>query len=406
MNIELTNFQSTHAEKSRVGKLVIFGETMKRGSLLCGRCSSRRGEKDRSCSKCHHDACYIRVNWQGIIYNFWYTPIGEPFSHSNALKTLYEINTRIKDKSFNPSDYQTSTIKESLFEKAIDRWLAEKEIEMNKGDFAPGTLHYYQSYRKNYLIPFFKGMSVRDITEADIKRFQKSLPDGLSSHYRLNIYRALKTFFLWLFDSGEIREIPKFKKPPQSISRPLNPLSYQDRQEAIFRIPTQHQDLYRYCSEAALRMGEACAMQAGDIDLKRGRAFVQRAYSHYELRNITKGRDPREAVLSDVALEIAQRNIKDKLPGAFLFTWGNGHGYRPAYMRKLWRKYSGVTNTCEEAMRHSTLTDLADLGANAYEIQAIAGHKDIRTSQHYVQSSGNRLRDVVNRRGQVFNLQK
>jgi site-specific recombinase XerD len=46
-------------------------------------------------------------------------------------------------------------------------------------------------------------------------------------------------------------------------------------------------------------------------------------------------------------------------------------------------------------MRHSTLSDLANLGANAFEIQAIAGHKDIRTSQHYVQSSGNNLRDSI-----------
>lgn len=153
-------------------------------------------------------------------------------------------------------------------------------------------------------------------------------------------------------------------------------------------------------------MGEACALQVGDVDLKRGKAVIQRAYSSYELRNITKGRDPREAILSDVALEIAGKNIKDKLPNAFLFTWGNGHGYRPAYMRKIWRKYSGVSNTCEEAMRYSTLSDLADLGANAYEIQAIAGHKDIRTSQHYVQSSGNNLRNIVNRKAKIYTLTK
>jgi site-specific recombinase XerD len=78
-------------------------------------------------------------------------------------------------------------------------------------------------------------------------------------------------------------------------------------------------------------------------------------------------------------------------------------------MRRLWRKYSGVENTCEEAMRHSTLTDLAEMGANAYQIQGIAGHKDIRTSQHYVTTSELRLRDMVNKRSrkaEVVELKK
>jgi integrase len=118
-------------------------------------------------------------------------------------------------------------------------------------------------------------------------------------------------------------------------------------------------------------------LQVGDVDLNRGIAIIQRAFSAFKLRTITKGRDPRQAILSDKTLEIALKRCKDKLPNTFLFTWGKGHGYRPAYMRKLWRKYSGVPNTCEEAMRHSTLSDLADLGANAYEIQAISGHKTL-----------------------------
>ncbi len=60
-------------------------------------------------------------------------------------------------------------------------------------------------------------------------------------------------------------------------------------------------------------------------------------------------------------------------------------------------------------MRHSTLSDLADQGANAYVIQDIAGHKDIRTSQAYVKSTENRLREALNKRGrkaEVIELKK
>ncbi len=284
---------------------------------MCGSCSSRRGEKDRSCPQCGHDTVYIRIKIKGIRHTFWYNSHGRPLSHSEGLQLLYKIN---QDSDFNPSEYKKATIKEALFENYITCWLTEKESEIAKGEFAPGTFHVYRSYTKNYFLPYFAGKSVREIDEFEIKRFRKQLPDSISSHYRSNIYLALKTFFGWLWESGEITAPVKFQKPPKSISRKLKPLSYQDQQDAIDRIPTEHQDLYRFCSEAALRMGEACAMPVGDIDSTRGRAFVQWAYSHNKLRNITKGRNPREAVLSDIALEIAQRNMKDKLPGAFLFT--------------------------------------------------------------------------------------
>ena len=380
--------------------LQIFGEPMKRGSLRCTNCNTVCGERDNSCPKCGCITRAIQIKWKGSKkpYRFTRDKNDKPLYHPEALLTLREINHKADKGKFDPKNYLTQNIKQSLFENEIEKWFKEKEGELEKNDFAPGTYHPYKSYAKNYFIPFFKGMSVREIGEDDIKRFHNSLPKERASHYRLNIYRALKTFFQWLYECGEIPEPAKFKKPPKSVRRQLKPLPFQDQQDALDRIPTEHQDIFRFCSEAALRIGEACALHAGDIQPKRGKAVIRWAYSRYQLRDITKGRETREATLSDLALEIAQRNMKDKLPAAFLFTWGAGHGYKPAYMRKLWRKYSGVPNTCEESMRHSTLTDLADLGASAYDIQDIAGHKDIRTSQHYVKTSAGRLRDVINRR--------
>jgi integrase len=379
---------------------------MKRGSLLCGRCSSRRGEKDRSCPKCGHDTVYIRIKIKGVRYTFWYDSHGRPLSYSEGLQLLYRIN---QNPNFNPTDYKKATIKEALFETSVARWLKEKEEEIAKGDFAPGTLHVYKAYTRNYFLPYFTGKSIREIDEMAIKRFKKSLSNTLSSHYRANIYLALKTFFGWLYESGEIKDPVKFQKPAKTVSRPLKPLSYFEQQRAIDMIPPPYQDFFRFCSEAALRIGEACALQVRDVDLQRGRAIIQRAYSYHKLRDITKGREPRIAALSDIALEIAQRNVQGKLPGAFLLTWGNGKGYKPEWVRKLWRKYSGVENTCEEAMRHSTLTDLADMGANAYVIQEVAGHKDIRTSQAYVKSTESRLKDALNKRArkaEIIELKK
>ncbi len=380
--------------------IIFLGEPLKRGSLRCSSCNTVCGEKDHSCPKCGCITRRILLKWQGskTPHSFTRDKNDKPLYHGEALLLLREINHRADKGEFDPSDYLTQNIKQALFENEIGKWLKEKEGEIEKNDFAPGTLHPYRSYAKNHYLPFFKGTSVKEIGEHDIRRFHKSLSKSLSSHYRHNIYTGLKTFFLWLEEAGEIKKAPKFKKIPRPVGRPLKPLAFQDQQKAIDRIPAEHQDLFRFCSEAALRMGEACALHVGDIQIKRGKAIIRWAYSGNKLRSITKGRTARESTLSDLALEIARRNMKDKLPSAFLFTWGRARGYKLEFMRKIWRRYSGVESTCEEAMRHSTLTDLADQGASAYDIQDIAGHKDIRTSQAYVKKSSRRLRDLINKR--------
>jgi integrase len=369
---------------------------MKRGSLLCAKCKVKRGDKDRSCPHCGHDTVFIRVKYHGEYPSFWYDPSGRPLSHTEGLKLLYRMN---QDRNFHPDSYRKSSLEQSLFEKMADKWLADKEAAIARGEFSPGTFHLYRTYNKNYFMPFFAGKSVHEVQEADIKKFWKQLPLDLSSHYRHNLYMALKAFFGWLYDAGEITVQVKFPRIKKPISRKLEPLIYEEQQAAIDRIPMPYQDFFRFCSELALRMGEACAVKVGDVNLTRRTVTVQRAYSYRKLRNITKGREPRVAYMSEVALEIAERHITpDKLPSAFLLTYGNARGYRPDWVRRLWRKYSGVENTCEEAMRHSTLSDLADDGANAYQIQKIAGHKDIRTSQAYVSSSELKVKELMERK--------
>ena len=292
-----------------------------------------------------------------------------------------------------------------MFERAVDRWMEEKDGEIKKGEFAPSTYHAYLSYVKNYFIPFFNGMDISAIDDQDIKRFQKGLPDHLSGHYRSNIYLALKTFFGWLKDAGELKEIPKFKKIKKGEGRKLKPISYETQIEEIFKIPEPHRDIILFGRETALRIGEVCALQVGDLDLLRNRIRINRTFSRYQIHETTKGGTKEWIPLSDVAQEIARKNIKDKLPGTFLFLRA-GHGYRPSYLRKLWRKYSTVKNTLQEALRHSTLSDLADLGANAFEIKALARHSDIRTSDFYVRSAQDKLQDLTNRRGKVVPLKK
>ncbi|MFI5304337.1 MAG: tyrosine-type recombinase/integrase [Nitrospiria bacterium] len=379
--------------------VTIFGEPMKRGSIRCSSCNTSCREKDYSCPKCGCITRAISMKWAGSKkpYRFTRDKNDKPLYHPEALLTLREINHKIDKGKFDPSEYLTTTIKGSIFETVIEKWFKEKREELEKADFAPGTYHPYRSYAKNYYIPFFGGMSVREIGEAEIKRFQKSLPKERASHYRKNIYQGLKTFFGWLYESGEIKEPVKFKKLPKSVRRALEPLSFEDQQAAINRIPVEHRDLFRFCAEASLRMGEACAFQVGDLDYAPGKIMVQRTWSGALLIETTKQKKKQAVALSDVAQGIATRDREGKLPGAFLFiNLGTHRGYRDEFLRRLWGKYSRINLTLYEAMRHSTITDWASMGS-AYDVQQSARHTDMRTTMKYVHAVDDRLNRMVNR---------
>jgi hypothetical protein len=89
------------------------------------------------------------------------------------------------------------------------------------------------------------------------------------------------------------------------------------------------------------------------------------------LRETTKQGRADYIPLSDVALGLAIRNTKDKIGSAWTFTRDGAHGYRPAYLRKSWLKYSRIPDKLFVSVRHSTFSDWAVQGANAFEVQAL-----------------------------------
>ena len=55
---------------------------------------------------------------------------------------------------------------------------------------------------------------------------------------------------------------------------------------------------------------------------------------------------------------------------------------------------AGIKGLRFHDLRHTALTRVADRGANAFDVQRLAGHADIRTTQRYVNSTEERLRQV------------
>jgi len=112
--------------------------------------------------------------------------------------------------------------------------------------------------------------------------------------------------------------------------------------------------------------------------------------------------------LSDRAFQIVIKNIKQRFDEDFVFINPvTKRGYRQEFVRRIWKRHSGLNVTLYEASRHSFCTQIAQSGlCNTLQAKELMRHADIRSTERYFHGSVVKLRDIVNMRGNVFILEQ
>lgn len=401
MTLNKSLSRSTITSKYNLG-----GEIMERGSILCAapRCGRVRKDNEKACT-CGHDAVLIRVGWKGRYYRYslFLDASGRLVAYSNAqaITVLREINHKIDAGKFNPEEYLTSALKNRIFETAYEAWLDTKEKLVTREERSPETLRCYQSYGRNYLMPRFGSMDVSAITDNDLDELLDNLPDHLSQKYRKNIMKATEAFLRWCLKKHYISVLPAVPSVTVKSARKMRAIPYDLQMIGINNIPDEHRDVFLFLRETALRISEVCALKAIDIDFSGRRALICRNISGSKVQNTTKGGEAKPIPLSGTAIEVLRRNIYD-LKGFIFINPATGRHYMPDYLSDLWRDNSQTGVMLKEAMRHSTASDWANSGANAFQIKELARHSDIRTSNGYVHNALHGLYDIVDRK--VINI--
>jgi integrase len=377
---------------------------MSRGTIRC--CKCHKALQGPVCF-CGHTACYISIYWKGKQYRFFrYYVDNELFDYRRALKQLLEMNLSIEKKEFNPIDWTTHAIKERRFEHQVEKWLEQKKEEMGTGERAPETIRTYESYLKNHFLGFFKRWDVREIHYEQLENFKDWLGKRVSINTRKRIIGALHAFFKWMWRKGIIKEFPVWPivEGEDVVKKAID---YESQGELLKLLPDKHRDIYEFGFETGLRPNELCAIQVCDTDIINSRALIQHGYSGSKLQERTKGKNKKWIPLSTRAHEIAIKNIKDKLPQAFLFiNLNTGKGYTLKTLDNMWSKHVGRKITHYEASRHSFCTQIAESGANLLQAKELMRHKDTRSTEQYFHATTDKLRDIVNRRGKVIPIER
>jgi integrase/recombinase XerD len=166
-----------------------------------------------------------------------------------------------------------------------------------------------------------------------------------------------------------------------------------------YRYPTRNHTIFAFSFYAGLRACEIAGLKVGDVFDGKGNVRD----TVYLAAGQTKG-DEANTVLVSKRLEKAliafattyPRHITN--PNAALFFTAKRGGFSAQTIVNLFAKFyalAGIKGASSHSGRRQFLTELADKGINVRVIQALARHKDISTTQRYIDYNESKLRNAI-----------
>lgn len=145
-------------------------------------------------------------------------------------------------------------------------------------------------------------------------------------------------------------------------------------------------------ADAGLRIGEVCGLQREQVDPLHRRLWVKHVVDvDGSLRDFPKGGDVLAVPMTGRLYAELESHIENHYNPAsgYLFTLPNGTRLQPRGMQLRFRQAyekTGNRKSCPvwHDLRHNTANKLKDVGAPSYVIQARLRHKNISTSERYL----------------------
>jgi len=307
------------------------------------------------------------------------------------------------------------------FDRKVDaqRWLDEVTTSIVAGTYvdpAAGRITFQQFYddwsarqlwvtktRENADLTVasvaFGELAMSDIRRSHVELWVKSASTVLAATTVKTRYVILRSVFRAAVDDRVIAY-----DPSSGISLPRR-----RRADAALRIPTvgevgrllAHADSGRVstrkgfrayvalCAFAGLRLGEAAAVQVGDVDLDRMQLSVtrqlQREGSGYVIRPPKYGSERTVFLPEDLADELSAHmaeHVRDTTSSAWLFRVGDGPMYDNAvtWRWRATRQAAGLPHVRLHDLRHFYASGLIAAGCDVVTVQRALGHAQASTT--------------------------
>lgn len=234
------------------------------------------------------------------------------------------------------------------------------------------------------------------ITRAQVRKWQENY-EHLAQATKRNRLTVVRTFCRWLRDEGHLTRDPmKGVQPlrePRRLPRALDP-------EAVGEILVACPDMRArvvviLMVQLGLRRGEVARLELGDFDMSNRLLRVTGKGGHQRVLHLTD--EARKTVTGYLAqqgisagpllrsYQFPQRGLHPDTVSAIVRRAMEDAGVKKAPL-------DGVT---PHALRHSALTDMLRHGAHIRDVQAVAGHQHLGTTETYLPLMVGTLKDAM-----------
>jgi len=213
--------------------------------------------------------------------------------------------------------------------------------------------------------------------------------DKHASYGVLNMtYCALKFIFaVTLGRPWEVEKIPRAKRP---VKMPVILDKEEVRKLLSVTKNLKHKAMLMMAYSSGLRISEVAHLKVGDIDTARMTVLVRQG----------KGKKDRYTILSRAALETLILYLRKYKPTSWLFP-GAISG-RPittstiGFVMRHAKKKAGITKRVSvHSLRHAFATHLLEEGTDIRSVQALLGHRSLKTTIIYLHVSPKGLSHVT-----------
>ena len=308
-----------------------------------------------------------------------------------AKRKRAELNTDVARGDHNPSTSQT-------FSNYADRWIETYAGRTRRG-FREETRDDYKRILEADAKPFLGKMRIGDVRAQDIKAYAQHVSTrevrrgGIDQRVKPNTVRLslapVRAMFATALEEGIIRVNPcvgvRIATATTTAVEGENDeearaLSDEELTRVLAAVPENWRLLPDFLSETALRIGEALALEWGDVDLGTRRIHVRRRYYRGKI-GPPKSRYGRRSVplTPRMAQELwkRQKAASDVGDRILVFPSKTGGYLDTTNLYRWWNKAAeevGVGWAGFHTLRHTCATRLFRMGWNAKQVQLMLGH--------------------------------
>lgn len=203
---------------------------------------------------------------------------------------------------------------------------------------------------------------------------------------------ALRTFFSWLERESVVETSPASELRPPTVGRTLPRVDGEQELAAMLNddgLSVRDRALLEVLYGAGLRVGEAAALDVGDIGLDERMIVVRKGKGGRE-RRVPFGRPAEDALRTWL-------HERTPVPHDALFLNRRGGRLGSRSMHRIVAKAGGehqLGGLHPHALRHGFATHMMDHGADLRSIQELLGHQSLSTTQRYTHVSVQHLLEI------------